>query len=323
MRTYTIIWVSAIIGLGFVDLVRYFIIRRNEFCGVERKIKSTVSALIVFSMLLSFLIVADQQKMSVKADDVTTDKIIEETTEEPETEEKVVPITKPKSTYGGLSAEIEKMLQSNEVSWEENANDTISSAYTQDELDDAVKTMAPVVLKNCHILYDEPMIKYCNVSSLNVREEGDPDSNAVDILLLGDSAEVVGSYYTDEGKEWYAINREDGSMAYVRASYMQDEKIDKIYLGDFLITYYCPCAQCCGWTAGITKSGTVATAGRTIAADPSIPFGTKLLVDGVVYTVEDRGGLIKGQHLDIFCPDHYNARWEHVMHTTEVYQIVE
>jgi 3D (Asp-Asp-Asp) domain-containing protein len=45
-------------------------------------------------------------------------------------------------------------------------------------------------------------------------------------------------------------------------------------------------------------------ASRTIAADPRIPFGTKLLVayNGKIleFTVEDRGRSIKGKRIDIF-----------------------
>lgn len=52
----------------------------------------------------------------------------------------------------------------------------------------------------------------------------------------------------------------------------------------------------------ITASGTKAVAYKTMAANPSIPFGT-VLVDiktGNRYTVEDRGGAIKGDKLDLF-----------------------
>ncbi len=70
-------------------------------------------------------------------------------------------------------------------------------------------------------------------------------------------------------------------------------------LGTFKITGYCSCAACCGKTTGITASGTRATAGRTIAADTSrFPFGTKLKFNGNTYTVEDRGGAIRGNRID-------------------------
>ena len=62
----------------------------------------------------------------------------------------------------------------------------------------------------------------------------------------------------------------------------------KTSLGEFVITAYCPCSQCCGeWADGITASGTVATEGRTCAVDPNvIPLGTEIEIDGVKYHIE-------------------------------------
>lgn len=80
------------------------------------------------------------------------------------------------------------------------------------------------------------------------------------------------------------------------------------YVGEFKITAYCPCASCCGKSNGITASGTKATAGRTIAADTSrFPFGTKLKIGDTVYTVEDTGGAINGNRIDMFCGSHSEA----------------
>ena len=80
-------------------------------------------------------------------------------------------------------------------------------------------------------------------------------------------------------------------------------------LGTYTITAYCPCRKCCGkWANGITASGTTATAGRTIAAPKGFAFGTKLIIDGVIYTVEDRGGAIKSKRLDIYFNSHAEAK---------------
>lgn len=73
-------------------------------------------------------------------------------------------------------------------------------------------------------------------------------------------------------------------------------------------TAHCPCAQCCGKTDGITATGTQATAGRTIAADPSVfPYGTELTINGNTYVVEDCGGAIKGYKIDIYFDTHAEA----------------
>lgn len=81
------------------------------------------------------------------------------------------------------------------------------------------------------------------------------------------------------------------------------------YVGEFEITYYCPCSECCGKTDGITASGTLAQEGITVAADWDIlPPGSKIYIEGIGYrTVEDKGGLIKGNKIDVFMDSHAAA----------------
>ena len=46
----------------------------------------------------------------------------------------------------------------------------------------------------------------------------------------------------------------------------------------------------------------------TIAADTSrFPFGTKLKFNGNTYTVEDRGGAIRGNRIDLYFSSHSEA----------------
>ncbi|MCR5737029.1 MAG: 3D domain-containing protein [Eubacterium sp.] len=93
-----------------------------------------------------------------------------------------------------------------------------------------------------------------------------------------------------------------------KASNKKSKKEAYTYVGEFKITGYCGCASCCGKTNCITASGTRATAGRTIAADTSrFSFGTKLKIGDNVYTVEDRGGAIHGNRIDIFFASHSEA----------------
>ena len=77
------------------------------------------------------------------------------------------------------------------------------------------------------------------------------------------------------------------------------------YLGRFKLTAYCSCPKCCGkWSGGGTASGTAPTPGRTIAM-AGVPFGTKLSINGQIYTVEDRGTAYG--HVDIFMGSHSEA----------------
>ena len=75
----------------------------------------------------------------------------------------------------------------------------------------------------------------------------------------------------------------------------------------YKITAYCPCSKCCGKSTGRTASGTKATPGRTVAASSKFAFGTKLNIGGHVYTVEDRGGAVNGNKIDIFVSSHSEA----------------
>lgn len=68
---------------------------------------------------------------------------------------------------------------------------------------------------------------------------------------------------------------------------------------------------------GVTASGTQVTQGRTIAAGKNIPFGTKIYIpylDGregfgeAIFTVEDRGGAIKENNIDVYMSDLTQAR---------------
>lgn len=90
-------------------------------------------------------------------------------------------------------------------------------------------------------------------------------------------------------------------------------------LGEFVISHYCDCKRCTDDGDGITASGTKATAGRTIAADPDVlPMGSVVIIDGHTYTVEDVGGAIKGNRIDIFMNSHEEAIKAGVK-TAEVY----
>ena len=74
-----------------------------------------------------------------------------------------------------------------------------------------------------------------------------------------------------------------------------------------VVTAYCSCRKCCGKTDGITASGVKAKQGVTVAADTRYPFGTKFEIDGKIYTVQDRGGAIKGNRIDLYFGSHQSA----------------
>ncbi|MCD8082261.1 MAG: 3D domain-containing protein [Clostridiales bacterium] len=82
-----------------------------------------------------------------------------------------------------------------------------------------------------------------------------------------------------------------------------------ISLGYFRTTGYCPCRLCSEGYGRATCTGALATANHTIAVDPKvIPFGSRIMIDGIIYTAEDRGGGVKGNHIDIYFDTHSQTR---------------
>ncbi len=89
-------------------------------------------------------------------------------------------------------------------------------------------------------------------------------------------------------------------------------------LGTHVTTGYCTCELCSGgW--GRTYSGTIPQANRTVSADIRIyPIGTKLIIGDVLYTVEDIGDNVVGNHIDIYYDNHAAAEG-HGKQTAEVF----
>lgn len=92
-------------------------------------------------------------------------------------------------------------------------------------------------------------------------------------------------------------------------------------LGMFTTTGYCNCELCSGGS-GLTYSGTTPQPNHTIAADINLyPIGTKLIIDDVVYTVEDMGTGVNGKVIDIYYAEHSQAV-AHGTKTQEVFRAV-
>lgn len=139
-------------------------------------------------------------------------------------------------------------------------------------------------------------------NGLNVREFADENSKIIDTLPLNTSVLITRDFYVDG---WKQIIYNDNKY-YVWGEYLSKDKVEPQYksLGVYKITHYCPCGQC-GSGTGITASGTQATAGRTVACN-SLSFGTKVIINGNTYTVEDTGGM-NGNTIDIFVSSHQEA----------------
>ncbi len=97
------------------------------------------------------------------------------------------------------------------------------------------------------------------------------------------------------------------------------------YCGEFEITYYDSCYKCCGKTNGITASGAKVQEGVTVAADTSVfPMGSKIYIEGIGWrTVQDRGGAIKGNKLDIYISDCHNSPMPYNKQKLNVWVVLE
>ena len=74
--------------------------------------------------------------------------------------------------------------------------------------------------------------------------------------------------------------------------------------GTCRITFYCHCATCNGRAGANCASGVQPTVNHTVA-NGALPFGTRLMIDGQEYVVEDRG--VGDFEIDIFVASHEEA----------------
>lgn len=87
------------------------------------------------------------------------------------------------------------------------------------------------------------------------------------------------------------------------AKFEKDKKSTNLPQKKFFVnaSAYTASADECGKSDGITASGLKVREQETIACPPLFPFGTKIKIETMgTYICEDRGGAIKGNHIDIY-----------------------
>lgn len=174
---------------------------------------------------------------------------------------------------------------------------------------------------------ETPETLYVNVKSgVNVRESYTTESNKVKGLTYGSKVTVT-EKLDNWGKigenQWVLLDNFSTTKPVIEEPKKEtktnnnnngDNKSNNVSTNEstgwvkFTATSYCNCSKCCGKTTGITASGTKATAGRTVAMSSKYSFGTKVEIKGMgTYVVEDRGGAIKGNKIDIYFNSHQEA----------------
>lgn len=156
-------------------------------------------------------------------------------------------------------------------------------------------------------------------TSVNVRAGAGNNYKVVTVLRQGQTVSTSGSSgnwtkVTANGKTGYVYNKYLSSSASgtsTTASKKQTSSASSSsssssskgrYMGNFKLTFYSGDST--------TASGRSPRVNHTIAADTSLlPMYTQVYIEGWgTYTVEDRGGAIKGKKIDIFVSSNSVAR---------------
>lgn len=120
-----------------------------------------------------------------------------------------------------------------------------------------------------------------------------------------ETLEVVTTSYENR----IAMLKED--VAFLEGQAVEASLVDAELVGTFMTTAYC-CEKyehICGEGHGITYSGQPVQAGVSVAADPNVlPMGSVIYIEDVgIRIVQDIGGAIKGNRLDVAVDTHENA----------------
>lgn len=174
------------------------------------------------------------------------------------------------------------------------------------------------------------LVTACACIALNDKSEGAP------ALTEAKPTRIVSPYATAKPETTEAVTESVTESTTESTTELETERVtpgsetqaettaidesEYISLGEYKLTAYCACEKCCGAyakdrpvdkdgnTIVYTASMAEAREGVTVAADTSVhPFGTVLLIDGNEYTVQDRGGKVKGKHVDIYFDSHEEA----------------
>ena len=145
-----------------------------------------------------------------------------------------------------------------------------------------------------------------STTTLNVRSGPGTSYSIITSMKKGQSAVKTGA-----SGSWYKVSV-NGKTGYVSSKYITTTKPSrsstptssgsKTYMGNFKLTFYAGDST--------TASGRTPRVNHTIAADTSVlPMYSQVYIEGWgTYTVEDRGGAIKGKRIDIFVANNSIAK---------------
>lgn len=197
--------------------------------------------------------------------------------------------------------------------------ETLDALYSYVTLKDAELT-AQINREAGRSGYDEVRI-YVNGSEIEDTSDFAISTNVNQLLTYLQVANAEGEHTVDELKRQidtiydalYSLSTQ--SITETRTEQTIAHAGDS--LGTVVTSAYCSCSICCGqWAGGPTASGVYPQANHTLAVDaynPIVPIGTQIIMNGVLYTVEDTGNLnAYGVNFDVFFDSHQEAlNWGH------------
>lgn len=143
-------------------------------------------------------------------------------------------------------------------------------------------------------------------TSVNIGSQENESQNLfISVYEMIDVARVAKENFQLAQAEELREIRKNDKIKFAEELVQRSQESKPALLGTYQLTAYCACQKCCGKSNGVTASGTQATQGRTVACN-NLAFGTRIMINGHEYVVEDRGGM-DNNVIDIFFDSHSEA----------------
>ena len=253
---------------------------------------------------------ANGYKMTVVTTKTNVEEILEDNNIVIEDDERVTPSLDDEITESNKITITNKSEQEVQIA-------KISESGVQTSLDEILKSYSPIIEK---IVVEQEKIPYETITkdasqgSTDIKnkviQQGEDGIKEITYKIKYQNEEEIEKIKLSENVIKEPINKIVQVQKNITSRAANNTVTNATHTGTtkiFKVTAYCSCAKCCGKTTGRTASGTKATAGHTVAASGQFSFGTKLMINGQEYTVEDRGGAIQGNRIDIYMNSHVDA----------------
>lgn len=248
--------------------------------------------------------------MTVVTTKTSVEEILEDNNIVVEDDERVTPSLESEITENNKIVITNKSEQEVQIA-------KISESGLETTLDEILKSYSPIIEK---IVVEQEKIPYETITkdasqgSTDIKnkviQQGEDGTKEITYKIKYQNEEEIEKIKLSENVIKEPINKIVQVQKNITSRAANNTVTNATHTGTtkiFKVTAYCSCAKCCGKTTGRTASGTKATAGHTVAASGQFSFGTKLMINGQEYTVEDRGGAIQGNRIDIYMNSHVEA----------------